>query len=82
MPEPEFQPGPPLNYLVYGPPGTGKRTYASQLAVSLADQVPLAAFFMQARALRIADGPDEVHRQALAKLELARYLPPREHRIA
>ena len=48
----------------------------------LADQVPLAAFFMQARALRIADGPDEVHRQALAKLELARYLPPREHRIA
>lgn len=41
MPEPEFQPGPPLNYLVYGPPGTGKRTYASQLAVSLADQVPL-----------------------------------------
>ncbi len=32
---------PPLNYLVYGHPGTGKRTYASQLAVSLADQLPL-----------------------------------------
>lgn len=31
---------PPLNYLIYGHPGTGKRTYASQLAVSLADQVP------------------------------------------
>ncbi len=31
---------PPLNYLVHGHPGTGKRTYASQLAVSLADQLP------------------------------------------
>ena len=31
---------PPLNYLVHGHPGTGKRTYATQLAVSLADQLP------------------------------------------
>ncbi|MCF8236557.1 MAG: AAA family ATPase [Saprospiraceae bacterium] len=32
---------PPLNYLIHGHPGTGKRTYASQLAVALADQLPL-----------------------------------------
>lgn len=40
----------------------------------LSDLTPLPAFFMAARALRIADGPDEVHRQALSKLELARWV--------
>jgi len=34
--------------------------------------LPLAAFFAQARALRIADGPDEVHKGMIARLELAR----------
>jgi acyl-CoA dehydrogenase len=33
---------------------------------------PLAGFFAQARVLRLADGPDEVHRGLIAKLELAR----------
>ncbi len=33
---------------------------------------PLAFAYADQRTLRIADGPDEVHRQALAKLELAR----------
>ncbi|XP_029083952.1 acyl-CoA dehydrogenase family member 10 isoform X4 [Monodon monoceros] len=33
---------------------------------------PLAQFFTRARALRSADGPDEVHRAAVAKMELKR----------
>lgn len=35
---------------------------------------PLASFYCQARSLRIADGPDEVHLEAVAKLELKRAL--------
>ncbi len=34
---------------------------------------PLAEAFSHARSLRLADGPDEVHRGTIAKLELARY---------
>ncbi len=34
---------------------------------------PLAAAWANARTLRIADGPDEVHRAAIAKLELRRH---------
>jgi acyl-CoA dehydrogenase len=33
---------------------------------------PLAYYYAQARTLRFADGPDEVHRNAIAKLELGR----------
>jgi len=35
---------------------------------------PLAQLWAGQRTLRIADGPDEVHRNAIAKLELAKYL--------
>jgi alkylation response protein AidB-like acyl-CoA dehydrogenase len=35
--------------------------------------VPLTGLFMIARALRIADGPDEVHRAMVARRELAKY---------
>ncbi len=37
---------------------------------------PLAYFYTLARTLRFADGPDEVHRNAIAKLELGRHAPP------
>ena len=41
-------------------------------AAGLCDQTPLPHFFISARSLRLADGPDEVHRNQLAKLELAK----------
>ena len=34
---------------------------------------PLTAFFNQARSLRLADGPDEVHKGMIARLELMKY---------
>jgi acyl-CoA dehydrogenase len=37
------------------------------------DDFPLAHAWASARTLRMADGPDEVHREAIAKLELRRY---------
>jgi acyl-CoA dehydrogenase len=39
----------------------------------LSDDFPLGAAWTVARALRLADGPDEVHRGVIARLELARY---------
>ncbi|XP_073863968.1 acyl-CoA dehydrogenase family member 10 isoform X8 [Macaca fascicularis] len=39
-------------------------------AAGLSSDYPLAQFFTWARALRFADGPDEVHRATVAKLEL------------
>jgi len=35
---------------------------------------PLAYSYANQRTLRLADGPDEVHRNAIAKLELARHI--------
>ena len=34
---------------------------------------PLAFYYAQARTLRFADGPDEVHRNSIAKIELGRH---------
>jgi acyl-CoA dehydrogenase len=44
----------------------------------MSDDFPLAYSYVWQRALRFADGPDEVHRASLAKLELARQLARRE----
>jgi len=38
---------------------------------------PLARMYAEARALRFADGPDEVHRNSLARFELSKHRPPR-----
>ena len=42
-------------------------------AGGVSDDFPLAAAWTSARTLRLADGPDEVHRGVVAKLELAKY---------
>ena len=41
----------------------------------VSDDFPLAAAWAGARTLRLADGPDEVHREQIGKLELSRYRP-------
>lgn len=38
----------------------------------VSDDTPLAGFFAQARTLRLADGPDEVHKGLIARIELAK----------
>lgn len=38
------------------------------------DDYGLSYMFAQARTLRLADGPDEVHRNQIGKLELSRYI--------
>ena len=40
----------------------------------VSDDFPLAYAYANQRTLRLADGPDEVHRNAIAKLELARHI--------
>ncbi|GFZ87195.1 acyl-CoA dehydrogenase [Compostibacillus humi] len=39
----------------------------------VSDDFPLANFYANARTLRIADGPDEVHNRQIARLELRKY---------
>jgi acyl-CoA dehydrogenase len=41
----------------------------------MCEDFPLAYFYTIARTLRFADGPDEVHRNAIAKMELGRWAP-------
>jgi len=41
-------------------------------AMGMSDDAPLAYFYTVARTLRFADGPDEVHRNAIAKIELGK----------
>jgi acyl-CoA dehydrogenase len=41
-------------------------------AAGLGDDTPLAYFYAWARAMRIVDGPDAVHRRTIARLELRR----------
>jgi acyl-CoA dehydrogenase len=41
----------------------------------MSQDFPLARMYSWQRALRFADGPDEVHRRALGRMELARFAP-------
>jgi len=41
----------------------------------ISDDFPLAFNYAQARTLRFADGPDEVHRNSIAKWELGKHMP-------
>jgi len=43
-------------------------------AAGVSDEFPLAYMWAGNRTLRIADGPDEVHRNAVAKLELSKHM--------
>ena len=42
-------------------------------AAGVSDDFPLAAAWAHSRTIRLADGPDEVHRDAIARLELKKY---------
>jgi acyl-CoA dehydrogenase len=42
----------------------------------MCDDFPLAHMYAHSRTLRLADGPDEVHRNAIAKLELRKHAVP------
>jgi acyl-CoA dehydrogenase len=42
-------------------------------AAGVSDDFPLAAAWAHARTIRLADGPDEVHRETIAKLELRKH---------
>ena len=46
-------------------------------AAGVTSDFGLAAMYKNARTLRIVDGPDEVHRHQLGRLELAKYKPER-----
>lgn len=46
-------------------------------AMGVSNDVPLAAMYAMGRTLRLADGPDEVHKGMVARMELGKYPAPR-----
>jgi len=42
-------------------------------AAGVSNDFPLASAWAHTRTIRLADGPDEVHREAIAKLELSKH---------
>ncbi|HEX2553826.1 MAG TPA: acyl-CoA dehydrogenase family protein [Microvirga sp.] len=49
-------------------------------AAGVSQDFHLAAAYAHARTLRLADGPDEVHRETIAKIELAKHMSPGANR--
>ena len=45
----------------------------------VSQDTPLAAAYTGARTFRFADGPDEVHRNQIGKMEIAKYMAPKAH---
>ncbi len=44
----------------------------------VSDDFPLASMYAHLRTLRLADGPDEVHKMTIARRELRRHATPEE----
>ena len=44
-------------------------------ALGVSQKTPLAKMYASQRTLRLADGPDEVHRAAIGKFEIGKYVP-------
>jgi len=42
-------------------------------SLGMSDDTPVAAMWRNGRAMRIADGPDEVHKMVIARRELKRF---------
>jgi len=53
--------------------GILNRAIQAHGAAGLSQDFPLARWYASTRTLRLADGPDEVHKDALARRELAKY---------
>jgi acyl-CoA dehydrogenase len=58
--------------------GVLDRAIQAHGAAGVCDDFPLAAMWAHSRTIRLADGPDEVHREAIAKLELRKGLGPKD----
>jgi acyl-CoA dehydrogenase len=52
--------------------GVLDRAIQAHGAAGVCDDFPLASAWAHSRTIRLADGPDEVHREAIAKLELSK----------
>jgi acyl-CoA dehydrogenase len=65
-------------------PGGGiiDRAMQAHGAAGLSQDTPLAALWAAARTIRLADGPDEVHRRSLARRELKKYQQPNDSTAA
>jgi acyl-CoA dehydrogenase len=50
-----------------------ERAIQAHGAAGVSDDFPLASMWAHLRTLRLADGPDEVHRRSIARRELGRY---------
>jgi alkylation response protein AidB-like acyl-CoA dehydrogenase len=50
-----------------------ERAIQAHGGAGVSDDFPLASMWAHLRTLRLADGPDEVHKRSIARRELGRY---------